>query len=227
MFSYVLEGMPQGDYPSLGFPVTKACDSLLEAKKKGTSVALVDAAAAIVRSFYLDPSNSLPCTPYDVGGIGNTPGDGPGPSAWGYQSCAETLHTFSARTLRNYTFNYDKSAASCDSLYNHTVKPNLTALSQQFGGAYAMAEGTASATNIIWSHGTLDPWHGWFKNMKEPPAHKEIYHFLMEGSAHHTDLRLPDDADPVAVKSTRILEEGIIREWITAYAQEASGSMFV
>merc|ERR1712232_92227 len=126
----------------------------------------------------------------------------------------ETLHTFSARTLRNYTFDYAKSVAQCGELYNRTVKPNLTALAQQFGGAYAMAEGRAAVTNLIWSPGTLDPWHGWFRNMKQPPAHKDIHHFLMEGSAHHTDLRLPDDADPPMVTTARKLEEIIIRRWI-------------
>merc|ERR1712178_323819 len=75
LFAYVLEGMPQGDYPSLGFPVTKACDKLLAAKgsSTGKSEALIQAAAGIVKTYFGGSS----CIPYNVGGPGNTPGDGP------------------------------------------------------------------------------------------------------------------------------------------------------
>lgn len=212
LFAYVLEGMPQGDYPSLGFPVTKACDALLGAYNDDTDkkTALIQAAAGIVKTFF----GSSACIPYDVGGPGNTPGDGPSPSAFGYQSCTECLHAFSAHTLRNYTFSLERSAALCDTLYNHTVKPDLTSLAREFGGAYSLAEGTAGVSHLIWSQGTLDPWHGWFKNILPPSPHLEIHHILMEGSAHHTDLRAPSQADPSSVTEARAQEEAIIRKWI-------------
>merc|ERR1711972_1242004 len=209
LFAYVLEGMPQGDYPSLGFPVTKSCDALLTAKKAG-SEAMVDAAAKIVKSFF----GSTSCIPYDVGGPANTPGDGPDPSAFGYQSCTECLHANSAHTLRNYSFSLKKSTDLCNRLYNNTVQPDLYALARQFGGAYDLAEGTAGVSHLIWSQGTLDPWHGWWKQIKTPAPNLEVYHILMEGSAHHTDLRLPSDADPHSVTLAREKEESILRRWI-------------
>eukprot|EP00930_Biecheleria_cincta_P082975 TRINITY_DN72612_c0_g1_i1.p1 TRINITY_DN72612_c0_g1~~TRINITY_DN72612_c0_g1_i1.p1 ORF type:complete len:503 (+),score=69.98 TRINITY_DN72612_c0_g1_i1:34-1509(+) len=212
LFAYVLEGMPQGDYPSLGFPVTKACDVLLDAYHNTTDkkTALIQAAAGIAKTFH----GASSCIPYDVGGPGSNPGDGPSSSAWGYQSCTECLHAFSARTLRKYTFDIERSTALCDTLYNHTVKPDLTSLAHQFGGAYSLAEGAAGVSHLIWSHGTLDPWHGWFKNIQPPPPHLEIYHILMEGSAHHTDLRSPSQTDPSSVTEARVKEEAIIRKWI-------------
>lgn len=84
LFAYVLEGMPQGDYPSLGFPVAKACDALLDASHTdaGRATALIEASSRIVKAFY----SSSSCIPYNVGGPGNTPGDGPDPTAFGYQS---------------------------------------------------------------------------------------------------------------------------------------------
>merc|ERR1719229_955815 len=119
---------------------------------------------------YGSSSPEAKCIPYlGPGGPGNTPGDGPGLGAWGWQSCTETLHRFSARILRNYTFNYSGSAELCGKLYNRTVAPDTAALARRFGG-YALAEGTAGVSNLIWSHGTLDPWHGWFQNMRTPPA---------------------------------------------------------
>jgi pimeloyl-ACP methyl ester carboxylesterase len=219
-FAYVLEGMPQGDYPSLGFPVTKACDALLDAQTGSADAnvhtRLIEAAAGIAKTFY----DSASCVPYSVGGPGNTPGDGPAKSAWGYQSCTETLHAFSARVLRNYTFERRASCKLCGELYNGAVRPDLSALARKFGGAYPMAEGSAGVSHLIWSQGTLDPWHGWFKNIAAPPQHLEIYHFLMEGSAHHTDLRLPSSADPKSVVRTRHLEEQIIRKWIAESVEQ-------
>jgi len=60
----------------------------------------------------------------------------------------------------------------------------------------------------------LDPWHGWFKNISSPPTKSEIYHFLMEGSAHHLDLRGPNPADPPDVTHARQQYELIIYSWI-------------
>lgn len=211
LFAYVLEGMPQGDYPSLGFPVAKACDKLLDASRRasGKPAALIRAAADIVKGFFGES-----CVAYDVGGPGNTPGDGPSGSAFGYQSCTECLHANSARLFRNYTFSLEGSTKLCARLYNRTVRPDMTALARQFGGGYILAEGAAGVSHLIWSQGTLDPWHGWWKNIKDPPAHLEVYHILMEGSAHHTDLRLPSPADPPSVTKARKAEEAIIRKWL-------------
>lgn len=210
LFAYALEGMPQGDYPSLGFPVTQACDSLNEAASTGKAEDLIDVAAQLVKNSLGSDS----CIAYDVGGPGNTPGDGPSLSAWGFQSCTECLHASSAKVLRNYTFSLEGSTKLCNTLFNRTVHPDLNALAHQFGGAYALAEGTAGVSHLIWSQGTLDPWHGWWKNIKEPPVGLEVYHILMKDSAHHTDLRLPSKADPQSVTAARTKEELIIRKWI-------------
>ena len=174
------------------------------------------AAGRIVQRFYNSPS----CIGYDVGGPGNTPGDGPSGSSWGYQSCTETLHAFSAHVLRNYTFEMAKSSVLCASLYNHTVRPNLTALKSVFGSAYAMAEGRPpratqpAVTRLIWSQGTLDPWHGWFQKIATPPQHLDVHHFLIDGGAHHEDLRASFDGDKASVAAARKEEEAIIRRWV-------------
>lgn len=207
-FAYVLEGMPQGDYASAGNPVTKACDELLQAA--GSAPDLLAAAGKIVKRFF----GTSACIPYDIGGPGNTPGDGPGLSTWGFQSCTEALHAFSARMLRNYTFDLSKSEALCRDLWNNTVKPDLGSLSRAFPGGYALAEGSAGVTRLIFSQGKLDPWHGWFQNISTPPAALDIHHIMTEG-AHHEDLRLPFDGDRPSVIAARRQEEAIIRRWIS------------
>jgi lysosomal Pro-X carboxypeptidase len=51
-------------------------------------------------------------------------------------------------------------------------------------------------SNIIFSNGELDPWHagGVLTNVSERSI--AIY---IEDSAHHLDLRLPNDADPISL----------------------------
>eukprot|EP00933_Yihiella_yeosuensis_P046587 TRINITY_DN4215_c0_g1_i1.p1 TRINITY_DN4215_c0_g1~~TRINITY_DN4215_c0_g1_i1.p1 ORF type:complete len:511 (-),score=94.91 TRINITY_DN4215_c0_g1_i1:165-1697(-) len=227
-FTYALEGLPQEDYPyTIGAmpakPVTYVCQALVKALVSTHSTTedqkrqdFLEAAGSVIRLSF--GSNGSQCIPdYGVGGPGNTPGDGPGLGSWGWQSCTETLHEFSARTIRNYSFNYESSAKLCSDLYGASVTPDVTALAQKFGG-YALAEGTAGVKNIIWSHGTLDPWHGWFQNMKTPPVGSEVYHFLMKGSAHHLDLKAPNAADPSDVTAARAQYEKIIYRWIQEFA---------
>lgn len=216
LFAYALEALPQQDYPYVigampAKPVTWVCDTLLGASDADADAML--AAAGAVVDLALNRNGPDCLANLGLGGPGNTPGDGPGPGAWGWQSCTETLHCFSARGLRNYTFNYSVSADICASVYDGTVSPDTASLAIQFGG-YGLADGSAGVKNIIWSQGTLDPWHGWFRNVSAPPAKSEIYHFLMEGSAHHLDLRSPHPADPPDTVAARAAYEKIIAGWI-------------
>ena len=86
------------------------------------------------------------------------PGDGPGPGAWGYQSCTQTLHPFSSSTLdgrglRNFSFVLADEEAVCDQNFNSTVSPDLEALTRTYGG-YTIPANMMGITNIIWSNGT-------------------------------------------------------------------------
>lgn len=217
LFVYALEGLPQEDYPYAiepmpARPLAVACTRLVGALAGKAGTALLAAAAAITEMALGAGDGS--CIPTQgEGGPGNTPGDGPGPGAWGWQSCTETLHGFSARGLRTYTFNYTASAEQCASLYGAGVSPNLTALARQFGG-YALANGSSGTTRIIWSQGTLDPWHGWFRNITAAPRQSEMHHIIIEGAAHHLDLKAPRLEDPPAVTAARRLEAEIIWQWI-------------
>lgn len=220
-FTYALEGLPQQDYPyAIGSmpanPVNYSCNLLV--KSMDNPKALLAAAGSI--SDLAQGYDGSSCIPYNVGGPGNTPGDGPGLNSWGWQSCTETLHAFSAHTIRDYTFKYKSSRRLCSELYNQTVFPDLYELARQFGGGYALAEGKAGVQNLIWSQGTLDPWHGWWRNIAQPPAGSNIHHFLMEGSAHHLDLKSPHPSDPPSVTAARAQYVEIIYKWI----QESSGN---
>lgn len=140
-------------------------------------------------------------------------------SAIRYQSCTENLHEFSARGVRNYTFDWEQSAViPCNTYFNNTVTPNPSALTDTYGG-YAIGDGTAGVTHLIWSNGGLDPWHGGGFLTPGDSDSGNAWVFLNQG-AHHLDLRGPHPDDPEEVTEARALEESIIWGWI----QEASSA---
>jgi len=55
-------------------------------------------------------------------------------------------------------------------------------------------------SNIIFSNGTLDPWHA--GGVLEQVS-KESIAIYIENSAHHLDLRLPNEADPESLTKAR------------------------
>lgn len=91
-----LESIPQVDYPEASHTLPANPVSAVCALDWTSSSAQLDALGTAVAWYY--GKNAAGCiehaTNSQVGG--GTPGDGPEPnSAWGYQSCTETLHAFS------------------------------------------------------------------------------------------------------------------------------------
>lgn len=229
LFFYALEGLPQLDYPyAVGnlpaWPVNASCSRLVAA---GVDQELLLAAAANVTRMGLGIGDS--CMPTLDEGPGGIPGDGPAPAcaedSWCYQSCTETLHTFSSRGLRNYTFSLETSAtAPCASSFDGTVQPDTNALTRRFGG-YALGDGLAGVSNLIWSNGLRDPWSGGGFLVPPPDAAKTGNHWIsMPSGAHHLDLRAPHPDDPDDVTAARQKEETIIWSWIADYAKKTKFS---
>jgi len=155
------------------------------------------------------------CMPTLVEGPGGVPGDGPGSDSWGYQSCTETLHQFSSvGAIRNYSFSFKGQSNYCQKIFNHTVSPNPNALTDRFGG-YKLGDGKLNVSQLIWSNGGLDPWHG--GGFLKPGSPNTGNHWIfMERGAHHLDLRAPHPEDPPEVTAAREKEEAIILSWIEA-----------
>jgi hypothetical protein len=59
------------------------------------------------------------------------------------------------------------------------------------------------ASNIIFSNGQLDPWRAGGLTKK---VNDKITIIVIEGAAHHLDLRTPNPLDPVPVIQARKLE---------------------
>ena len=173
-----LETLPQEDYPyAIGsnpaWPVNATCDVVM-----GSTAGNIDLAAKITDMLYgYDGSTCI-----DGEGQGGIPGGGPGPApwgAWGYQSCTETLHQFSSSTdghgLRDFAFNFTDTNKVCTADYS--AAPNPWWAETHFGG-YAIGDGKADASHVIWSNGGLDPWHGG-GFLTPHPNNDELHWFFM------------------------------------------------
>ena len=213
-----LESTPQMDYPyAIGampaWPVNATCETIMGVADMNDQSAVLSAVGELMARYYAyDGKTCLPNV-----GQGGVPGNGPWPAnAWGYQSCTETLHQFSTPpgSWRNFTFDLAAANANCATWYGVTPRPAYT--EAHFGG-FSLAE---TATNLIWSNGLLDPWHGGgYLTAPADAAARGVHLIQMPRGAHHLDLRGPHPQDPPDVTAARALEEEIIRGWIDDAAE--------
>lgn len=75
------------------------------------------------------------------------------------------------------------------------------------------------ASNIIFSNGELDPWQAGGITKK---INDDTIALYIESSAHHLDLRLPNEADPATVTAARQTET----EWIAKFIDQYQGTNF-
>jgi len=240
LFSYALESMPQLDYPDSTppWPVNDTCTKLIDAQSHGDQALLEEAATITKRCLgipFQHHGSSSSCMSTLAEGPGSIPGDGPGGvSAWSFQSCTETLHVFGSSVakghIRDFVFNMEESANKvCKQLFQTT--PNDAALTKEFGG-YSIADNAQGVTNLIWSNGGMDPWHGggFYPNGMLPNAStplltsddlRSVHYIWIRRGAHHGDLRGPSKNDPKELTDARTQEEAIIWGWI----QEAGSKM--
>ena len=215
-----LESTPQMDYPyAIGtmpaWPVNATCETIMGVPDMDDEGAVLAAVGTLMARYY--GWNGKACL--ENVGQGGVPGNGPWPAnSWGYQSCTETLHQFSTPpgSWRNFTFDLGKANADCAEWYGVTPRPAWT--ESHFGG-FALAD---TATNLIWSNGLLDPWHGGgYLTAPANAAARGVHLIKMPHGAHHLDLRAPHPQDPPDVTAARALEEKIIRGWINDFAAKA------
>ena len=201
LFAYALESMPQLDYPyPVGnlpaWPVNASCKLLVTAaaavaedEEESAGASLIAAAAKITAQVIGKPAGGG-CLPALPEGPGEVPGDGPGDdSNWGWQSCTENLHQFSARgPIRSYTFDLQRSAIGpCQKIFNGSAILQPEELTRRYGG-YKLGDGAGIGVNhLIWSNGLLDPWHG--GGFLKPGN-------LIVGSMHICSASLPTHPNP-------------------------------
>lgn len=123
----------------------------------------------------------------DTGATGSLDGD-----AWNVLQCNQLAmpnSTGDASMFLKYSFDYVANTASCQKQYG--MSPDYTWAVREFGGAMINRD-FSGYSNIIFSNGNRDPWIAGgvteFIGLKLP-------YYIIQGGAHHLDLRLPNIAD--------------------------------
>ncbi len=137
----------------------------------------------------------------------------PGPAdlsgaGWNYQSCTEMVMPIGQYGMPNDFFypsvwNLTADIIGCQEQFGVTPRPEwiITEFSSNF----------ASATNIFFSSGTRDPWHSGDILTSPSPS---LPVFIVQGGAHHYDLRASNPLDTPSVIKCREMEASYITEWL-------------
>ena len=124
---------------------------------------------------------------------------------WYIEAAAPRVRTREATSARNLPSRIDSPMDD---------RASILASGRRSGG-YAIG-GSNAGSNIIWSNGKRDPWHGG-GFLRESDALPGGAVFVMRSTAHHQDLRAPSPNDPAELVIVRKKEEALIRQWIQEY----------
>lgn len=196
--NYMLNG--QGVLPA--YPMRAACQPLSTQGLTGS--ALLEGLHQAVGTFY-NFSGHLPCYNYS---------EGPNPEGeedsnfWDYQACTEMVMPFSRNGEDDMFWKqpWDLKAfgKQCKEQWGVTPRPYWAQVN--WGGRKI---GTAS--NIVFSNGLLDPWHGFgvLQNVSD-----SVVAIVIPEGAHHLDLMFSNAMDPPSVTAARNLERHYMHMWI-------------
>ena len=131
---------------------------------------------------------------------------------WLYQSCTEFLMPICSNGIGDMfdiqPWNFQAWSDYCFAQWK--VRPRSEWQYMQFGGQ-TLADFRYDS-NIVFTHGDLDPWSSGGVNTTITPRLPAI---LISGGAHHLDLRAANKDDPQSVIDARAQIVGFIRQWIS------------
>ncbi|XP_075247465.1 dipeptidyl peptidase 2-like, partial [Convolutriloba macropyga] len=126
--------------------------------------------------------------------------------AWDFQVCYELNLALGSSSKTSMFPDLPFSDADRDEYC--TKKYGITSRHNWFGINY-WGSNVWSSSNIIWSNGFLDPWHGAGILSSDDP---DLPTVILNLGAHHLDLRAPNAKDPASVTQARQKEEELIGE---------------
>ena len=129
---------------------------------------------------------------------------------WSFQACTEMVMPFCYDGINDMfepaPWDLDAYTKDCQDKWGPAGTPQPALASSLYGG-----RNLASASNIVFSNGLLDPWSsgGVLK-----PRDRDVVAVIIPEGAHHLDLRGANAADPVSVIQARKIERAHIDKWI-------------
>uniref|UniRef100_A0A7S3RLM5 Uncharacterized protein n=1 Tax=Strombidinopsis acuminata TaxID=141414 RepID=A0A7S3RLM5_9SPIT len=161
---------------------------------------------------YFNYTGQYPCTNLsDTEGTGNLDGYG-----WNILACNELFMPTAMNDESMFLpllIDYDAYTTYCQNTYGLT--PQYDWALDYFGG-YDIEKDFLAVTNIVFSNGNLDPWMAGGLNYNVTADGSGIA-LLIEGGAHHLDLRAPTDQDPDFLIEARAIETANIKKWVDEY----------
>ncbi|XP_055926589.1 lysosomal Pro-X carboxypeptidase-like isoform X2 [Argiope bruennichi] len=182
--------------PLPGNPINVSCQFLLDESVDDETLVINIYKAA---SVFLNYTGNTKCND-----VFQTTGPSIDSGLWDYQTCTELVEPVcSSGTTDMFEprpWNFTEFSENCWKQFQVRPIPNVASV--MYGGTNII-----SSSNIIFTNGKLDPWSG--SGILQSLSDTLIA-IVMDGAAHHLELRSSNPADPESVKNARI----VIRRWI-------------
>jgi len=207
--------------PMPGWPVDESCkpfsyeessgvEHLLKSGEVADSDAkLLQATAESIGTYY-NYTGTTEC--YDLNGEGTPNLDAAG---WDILACNEMCMPMGTDGKNSMflaqPFEEEQFIERCQSTYG--ITPQFDFALTYFGGR-DLKHDFMYASNIVFTNGDIDPWSAGSVTVD---VGKNTVTVNIENSAHHLDLRDPNEADPESVVKARDIERQEIRKWIDEY----------
>jgi len=191
--------------PLPAYPVAQVCKAMTAGAAGGTKQVLQSVFAGL--SIYFNNTGTAKCQQFTSDGMPQSL-DGRG---WDLQSCTEMVMPICADGEHDMfeAQRWDLSEFSRGCLARWRTRPEPYKMQHVYGGRELGA-----ATNIVFSNGNLDPWStGGVKKT----INSKVLALVIEGGAHHLDLRAAEHADPQSVRDARANEVVQMKRWIDDY----------
>lgn len=130
---------------------------------------------------------------------------------WPFQSCVNMVMPIGQYGMPSDMFpiapwSFQADRQSCMRQFNTVPDPNWIRINYD-------GDKLAGASNIVYSNGNRDPWMGGgvTQNVTGAPS---VVAIVIQGGAHHLDLRASNPGDPDSVIEARNIHRMHIRKWI-------------
>ena len=194
------------------YPVNVSCNMMLDIISNGGSSI---SALGVGSGLFYNASDNYELSCFDINtefiecadqtgcGLGNNA------IAWDYQMCTQICYSMNTNNITDMfipsIWDYNNYTEYCSNKYG--VIPEMSWMELWYP-----LNLTNITSNIIWSNGLLDPWHGggYLNSLSDTlPA------VVLTSGAHHLDLRSKNSLDPPDVTNARQLEVNYFKKWLS------------
>lgn len=132
-------------------------------------------------------------------------------NGWSYMACSEMIMPMQKNGITDMfnplPWNLADFAYDCKKSWNTDVRPDWI---YNFYGGRDFYKEINEYSNIVYINGKMDPWNAGCPTFSNNP---KVLVFEAD-SAHHLDLRLPNEKDPESIVEARKLIELLLEKWI-------------